>query len=33
VRPGMSVIEVSVKSGEGVDEYLSFLQDYNHVNV
>src|SRR5690348_11628892 len=28
VRPGMKMLEVSVKSGAGVDEYLSFLQDY-----
>lgn len=28
VRPGMRMIEVSVKSGKGLDGYLSFLQDY-----
>lgn len=38
VRPGMKILEVSVKSGAGVDGYLSFLQDYRmrqdlHVNA
>lgn len=28
VRPGMQMVEVSVKSGAGLDDYLSFLQDY-----
>lgn len=28
VRPGMHTLELSVKSGEGVDSYLKFLQDY-----
>ena len=28
VRPGMHTIQLSVKSGEGVDGYLKFLQDY-----
>lgn len=28
VRPGMEMIEVSVKSGAGLDGYFSFLQDY-----
>jgi len=27
VRPGMQTIELSVKSGDGVDEYLAFLHD------
>lgn len=28
VRPGMYTLELSVKSGAGVDNYLRFLQDY-----
>ena len=28
VRPGMHTLELSVKSGAGVDSYLKFLQDY-----
>ena len=28
VRPGMHTIQLSVKSGEGMDGYLRFLQDY-----
>jgi hydrogenase nickel incorporation protein HypB len=26
VRPGMQVIKLSAKSGEGMEEYLSFLK-------
>lgn len=32
VRPGMKILQVSVKSGEGLDGYLSFLQE-NLVNA
>ena len=28
VRPGMKTLELSVKSGEGVSDYLKFLHDY-----
>jgi hydrogenase nickel incorporation protein HypB len=33
VRPGMKMLEVSVKNGEGVDGYLSFLKSCNPVNA
>jgi Ni2+-binding GTPase involved in maturation of urease and hydrogenase len=38
VRPGMRTLELSVKSGVGVDAYMKFLQDFRieqdlHVNL